>query len=215
VRVAVADDSVLFRAGVVKVLTSAGHEVTAELGDAEELLAHVAVAAPDVVVVDVRMPPTHTNEGLVAAERIRADHPGIGVLVLSQVVEPLYAMNLLGAGARGVGYLLKDRVLDLDEFVDAVRRVAAGGTAVDPEVIRQLIARQRGPQPLDSLSTREREVLALMAEGRSNQSIFERLVLSPKTVETHVRNIFTKLGLVADGDDHRRVLAVLTYLSAE
>ncbi|MDQ1688066.1 MAG: hypothetical protein QOK42_1041 [Frankiaceae bacterium] len=213
-RVAVADDSVLFRAGVVRVLTSAGHEVTAEVGDADQLLAHVAVAGPDVVVVDVRMPPTHTNEGLVAAERIHAEHPGTGVLVLSQAVEPSYAMNLLGAGAQGIGYLLKDRVLDLDEFVDSVRRVAAGGTAVDPEVIRQLISRQRGQHPLDALSAREREVLALMAEGRSNQSIFERLVLSPKTVEAHVRNIFAKLGLVEDEDDHRRVLAVLTYLSA-
>ncbi|MCU1589531.1 MAG: degU7 [Frankiales bacterium] len=213
-RVAVADDSPLFRAGVVRVLADAGFDVSAEVGDATALLAHVAAEAPDVAIVDVRMPPTFTTEGLQAAHQIRAHHPATGVLVLSAVVEPTYAMKLLAGGATSVGYLLKDSVLDLTEFADAVRRVGSGKTAVDPVVIAQLLDRQRAGSPLDALSQREREVLGLMAEGRTNTSIRDKLFLSPKTVETHVRNIFMKLGLVETDDDHRRVLAVLTFLRA-
>jgi DNA-binding NarL/FixJ family response regulator len=165
-------------------------------------------------VVDIRMPPTHTREGLDAARRIRADHPPVGVLVLSQYVEPHHAMQLLEDGAGGVGYLLKDRVADVGEVVEAVRRVAGGGSVIDPEVVDQLVSRRRAVDPVQRLSEREREVLALMAEGRSNQAIGERLFLSPKTVEGHVRSIFTRLDLSATPDDHRRVLAVLAFLRA-
>jgi DNA-binding NarL/FixJ family response regulator len=211
-RVALADDSILLREGVARLLTESGFEVTSQSGDGEELLAAVAASPPDVAIVDIRMPPTHTDEGLRAAHRIREEHPEVGVLVLSQYVETDYAMQLLGTSAAGLGYLLKDRVTNVQEFTDAVRRVGAGGSVIDPEVVSRLVGRARQASPLDALSEREREVLALMAEGRSNQAISERMYLSPKTVEGHVRNIFTKLGLADTPDDHRRVLAVLTFL---
>jgi DNA-binding NarL/FixJ family response regulator len=213
-RVVIADDAVLFREGLARVLEGGGIEVVAQAGDAERLLALVRVDPPDAVVVDIRMPPTHTCEGLDAARRIRAEHAPVGVLVLSQYVEPHHAMQLLEDGAGGVGYLLKDRVADIGEVVEAVRRVAAGGSVIDPEVVTQLVGRRRARDPLQELTGREREVLALMAEGRSNQAICQRLFLSPKTVETHVRSIFTRLDLPATPDDHRRVLAVLAFLRA-
>jgi DNA-binding NarL/FixJ family response regulator len=213
-RVVIADDAVLFREGLARVLEGAGIQVAAQAGDGDRLLALVRADPPDAVVVDIRMPPTHTREGLEAALRIRAEHPPVGVLVLSQYVEPHHAMQLLEDGAGGVGYLLKDRVADVGEVVEAVRRVAGGGSVIDPEVVAQLVGRRRAVDPVQRLSEREREVLALMAEGRSNQAIGERLFLSPKTVEGHVRSIFTRLDLSATPDDHRRVLAVLAFLRA-
>ena len=213
-RVVIADDAVLFREGLARVLQAADIDVAAQVGDGERLLALVRADPPDAVVVDIRMPPTHTREGLEAARRIRAQHPPVGVLVLSQYVEPHHAMQLLEDGAGGVGYLLKDRVADVGEVVEAVRRVAGGGSVIDPEVVAQLVGRRRARDPLQELTGREREVLALMAEGRSNQAIGERLFLSPKTVEGHVRSIFTRLDLSATPDDHRRVLAVLAFLRA-
>jgi DNA-binding NarL/FixJ family response regulator len=212
VRVVIADDAVLFREGLARVLEAAGIRVAAQVGDAEGLLARVRADPPDAVVVDIRMPPTHTREGLDAAQRIRADHPQVGVLVLSQYVETHHAMQLLEDGARGIGYLLKDRVADVAEVVDAVRRVAGGGSVIDAEVVAQLVGRRRTRNPIQELTEREREVLTLMAEGRSNQAICQRLFLSPKTVEAHVRSIFTRLDLPATPDDHRRVLAVLAFL---
>jgi DNA-binding NarL/FixJ family response regulator len=194
------------------VLEAAGIRVAAQVGDAEGLLAPVRADPPDAVVVDIRMPPTHTREGLDAAQRVRAEYPQVGVLVLSQYVETHHAMQLLEDGARGVGYLLKDRVADVTEVMDAVRRVAGGGSVIDAEVVAQLVGRRRTRNPIQELTDREREVLALMAEGRSNQAICQRLFLSPKTVEAHVRNIFTRLDLPATPDDHRRVLAVLAFL---
>ena len=211
-RVALADDSVLLREGVARLLKESGFTVTVQAGDADELLAAIAVDPPDVCVVDIRMPPTYTDEGLRAAHKIRARHPEVGVLLLSQYVETEFAVELVSAGASRLGYLLKDRVTNLQEFTDAVRRVGAGGSVIDPEVVSRLVGRARTASPLDDLTEREREVLSLMAEGRSNQAISEAMSLSTKSVEGHVRNIFTKLGLLSTPDDHRRVLAVLTYL---
>jgi DNA-binding NarL/FixJ family response regulator len=214
VRVVIADDAVLFRAGLGRVLEAAGIQVAGQAGDAGRLLALVRADPPDAVVVDIRMPPTHTREGLDAAQRIRAEHPQVGVLVLSQYVEPHHAMQLLEDGASGVGYLLKDRVADVAEVVEAVRRIAGGGSVIDPEVVAQLVGRRRTRNPIQELTGRERQILALMAEGRSNQAICERLFLSPKTVEAHVHSIFIRLDLPATPDDHRRVLAVLAFLRA-
>jgi DNA-binding NarL/FixJ family response regulator len=211
-RVAVADDAALFRNGLCRLLADAGFEVTAQAGDGMALLDAVRADPPDVVVLDIRMPPTHTTEGLDTAAELRRSHPSIGILVLSAHVETIYAMQLIESGARGAGYLLKERVADLDELVDAVRRVAAGGLVVDPSVVAQLVGRTRARNPLDQLTEREREVLAVMAEGRSNQAICQRLYLSPKTVEAYVRSVFTKLGLHQVAEDNRRVLAVLAFL---
>jgi DNA-binding NarL/FixJ family response regulator/class 3 adenylate cyclase len=213
VTVVVADDSVLLREGVVRLLAEAGFDVVAQSGTADDLLRHVSMHKPAVAVVDIRMPPTHTDEGLVAARTIREQHPDTGVLLLSQYVETEYALDLLSDNAEGVGYLLKDRVADLEEFAASVRRVAEGGSALDPEVVSLLVGRSRRQSPLDELTPREREVLGLMAEGRSNQAIAGQLFVTLRAVEKHVTNIFTKLDLPADADDHRRVLAVLTYLS--
>ncbi len=207
-----ADDQMLLREGVARLLTDAGMDVVAQAGDAEDLLRKTNAHKPDVAVVDVRMPPTHTDEGLRAAAEIRARFPGTGVLVLSQYVEEAYALELFADGADGLGYLLKDRVADLDRFVDAVRRVGNGGSALDPEVVGRLLGRRRREDPLEVLSPREREVLGLMAEGRSNSGIAEHLIVTERAVEKHVTSIFTKLGLTPASEDHRRVLAVLTYL---
>ena len=213
-RVVIADDSVLLREGVSRLLAEAGFEVVGQAGDADELLREVEDKAPDVAIVDIRMPPTHTDEGLQAARELRSRHPALGVLVLSQYVRPSYAFELLSDDARGVGYLLKDRVSNLDELTDAVTRVGEGGSVLDPTVVSQLVGRRRqGHDPVDDLSEREREVLALMAEGRSNRAIAERLFITERTVEKHVKSIFGKLALPASADAHRRVLAVLAYLS--
>jgi DNA-binding NarL/FixJ family response regulator/class 3 adenylate cyclase len=213
-RVVLCDDSVLLREGIARLLEDAGFEVLAQSGTADDLLRHVGIHKPDVALVDIRMPPTQTDEGLRAAQQIRERWPDTGVLVLSQYVEPAYAMELLGENAEGVGYLLKDRVSDVDEFAAAVRRVGEGGSALDPAVVSQLVGRRRRDDPLDDLTPREREVLELMAEGRSNQAIAERLVITLRAVEKHVTSIFSKLRLSATSEDHRRVLAVLTYLQS-
>jgi DNA-binding NarL/FixJ family response regulator len=212
VRVVIAEDSVLLREGVAKLLEDEGFELVGRAGDAEQLLLKVRSYKPDVAVVDVRMPPTHTDEGARAAVAIREQHPEVGVLLLSQVIEATFALRLLSETPAGFGYLLKDRVLDVDDFVDAVRRVARGGTAVDPKVVSELLGRTRPDDPVSSLTERERNVLELMAEGRSNAGIGHKLFLSPKTIEAHVHAIFTKLDLTPASDDHRRVLAVLAYL---
>nr|WP_203618314.1 response regulator transcription factor [Streptomyces bauhiniae] len=219
VRVVIAEDSVLLREGLTRLLTDLGHEVVAGVADAEALLASIAELAgqgelPDVVVADVRMPPTHTDEGVRAAVELRGRHPDLGVLVLSQYVEERYATELLAGSSRGVGYLLKDRVADVREFVAAVERVAQGGTALDPEVVAQLLGRSRKQDVLAALTPREREVLGLMAEGRTNSAVARQLVVSDGAVEKHVSNIFMKLGLTPSDGDHRRVLAVLTYLNS-
>jgi len=214
VRLIVADDSLLFREGLVRLLSEQNFDVLAQADNAEDLVRRVGGLRPDAAVVDIRMPPTFTDEGLRAALEIGERYPDVGVLVLSQYVESGSAMRLLQHGSAGRGYLLKDRVGDLDGFADAIRRVAGGGSVVDPEVVTALIGRRRATGPLDELTGRERECLALMAEGRSNAGICERIFLSPRTVESHVRTIFRKLGLDEAHDDHRRVLAVLTYLRA-
>jgi len=212
VRVVLADDALILREGLARLLREAGFEVVGQAGDADALLDLVAELEPDVAIVDIRMPPTHTDEGLRAAREIRERHPDVGVLLLSQYVEPGYAMALLETSAEGVGYLLKDRVADLEQFGTAVRRVADGGSALDPAVVSELVGRKRRDDPLEQLTAREREVLELMAEGRSNQAIAERLFVTLRAVEKHVTSIFTKLGLPASTDDHRRVLAVLAFL---
>ena len=211
-RIVIAEDSVLLRAGLTRILVDAGEDVVATVGDADELLTVVGRHRPDLALVDVRMPPTHTDDGLRAARTIRERWPGTGILVLSQYVEERYATELLADDTAGLGYLLKDRVADVGEFLGAVRRVGAGGTALDPEVVSQLLARARHQDPLERLSPREREVLALMAEGRANPAIARELVVSDKAVEKHVSNIFLKLDLAPAQADHRRVLAVLRWL---
>ena len=213
-RVVLADDSLLLREGVARLLSEAGLDVVAQAGDADDLLRKVGAHKPDVAIVDVKMPPTHTDEGLRAAAEIRERHPQVGVLVLSQYLEEGYALDLLSSSAERMGYLLKDRVADLDRFVDAVKRVGEGGSALDPEVVSRLLGRRRREDPLEELSPREREVLGLMAEGRSNHAIAEALVVTERAVEKHVTSIFSKLSLPPTAVDHRRVLAVLTYLKA-
>jgi DNA-binding NarL/FixJ family response regulator len=208
----VAEDSVLLREGIVRLLSESGLEVVAQAGDAEDLLRKAGAHRPDVVIADIRMPPDNTDDGLRAAIVIRERHPGTGVLVLSAYVEEAYALELVGDDASGIGYLLKDRVADVEGFVDAVRRVAAGGSALDPEVVSSLLGRTRRVDPLDELTGRERDVLELMAEGRSNRAIAEGLVITERAVEKHVTSIFGKLGLEPTAEDHRRVLAVLTFL---
>jgi DNA-binding NarL/FixJ family response regulator len=212
VRVVIADDSRLVREGIAAMLTRAGIDVTAQAASADELLREVADHEPDVAIVDIRMPPSFSDEGLRAAHELRARHPRMGIVILSQHVETGTAARLLAESPRGLGYLLKDRVEDIAEFADVLRRVAAGGSALDPEVVARLLAGARDAGPLASLTAREREVLALLAEGRSNRAIGEQLALSGRGVQKHVTAVFTKLGLTADEDDNRRVLAVLEYL---
>lgn len=214
-RIVIAEDSVLLRAGLTRILADAGEEVVATVGDAVELISAAERHQPDLAVVDVRMPPTHTDDGLRAAIAIRARWPKVGILVLSQYVEERYATDLLADDTTGLGYLLKDRIADVSEFLGAARRVGDGGTALDPEVVAQLLARARRRDPLGTLTPREREVLGLMAEGRSNPAIARQLVVSDKAVEKHVGNIFMKLDLAPADDDHRRVLAVLRWMKGD
>jgi DNA-binding NarL/FixJ family response regulator len=212
VRVVLADDSILLREGTARLLEEAGFDVVGQAGDADDLLLKVRSYDPDVAIVDIKMPPTHTDEGVQAAKQIRERYPQVGVLVLSQYVEGDYALELIADSAEGVGYLLKDRVADLTEFAAAVRRVAEGGSALDPEIVARLVGRTRRDHPIDTLTPREREVLSLMAQGLSNAAIAARLVVTERAVEKHVTSIFAKLRLSADGDAHRRVLAVLAFL---
>jgi DNA-binding NarL/FixJ family response regulator len=214
VRAVIAEDSVLLREGLTRLLTEAGIDVVGQAGDADDLLRKTRAHKPDVVITDIKMPPGQSDEGLRAAQVIRSELPDIGVLVLSQYVEEGYAMELLGENAEGVGYLLKDRIADVDRFLDAVRRVAEGGSALDPEVVSHMLGRRRREDPLDELTPREREVLGLMAEGRSNHAIAEQLVVTERAVEKHVTSIFGKLGFRSQPDDHRRVLAVLAYVKS-
>ncbi|MEV4623478.1 response regulator transcription factor [Asanoa sp. NPDC049573] len=209
-RVVIGEDSALFREGLARLLADAGHEIVAKVGDAPALVAAVAAHGPDLAVIDVRMPPDLTDDGARAARTIRAAHPALGILLLSQHVETRHSVELVASG--GFGYLLKDRVLDVDDFLDALRRVATGGSALDPEVVARLLGPRRADDPLSALTGREREVLALMAEGRTNVGIARRLWLTDRTVETHVGSILGKLGLANSDEDHRRVLAVLMYL---
>lgn len=212
-RLALADDSVLLREGMSRLLAEVGFEIVAQAANAEELVRAVDLHRPDVAITDIRMPPTHTDEGLRAAEAIRAEHgSAIGIIVLSQYIDATFAMRLVANGAGGLGYLLKDRIEDVDEFADAIRRVGRGRSVIDPEVVAQLVGGRARSEPLDDLTARERDVLALMAEGRSNQAICDRLMLAPKTVEAHIARIFSKLELLPEPDDHRRVLAVLAHL---
>jgi DNA-binding NarL/FixJ family response regulator len=211
-RVLVADDSVLLREGIVRLLEAGGFEVVGQAGDAQELVRKALAHKPDVAVVDIRMPPTRTDDGLRAAVEIRKRQPDACVLVLSQFVEEAYALELIADSARGTGYLLKDRVADVERFLESVRRVGEGGSALDPEVVAHMLGRRRGEGPLAELTPREREVIALMAEGRSNHGIAEQLVVSERAVEKHVTSIFGKLDLEPASEDHRRVLAVLTFL---
>jgi DNA-binding NarL/FixJ family response regulator len=211
-RIVIAEDQALLRQGIVRLLGDAGFEVVAEAGDAPDLLRKVGAHKPDVAIVDVQMPPDNTDDGLRAALEIRASHPDVGVLMLSQYVEERYAVDLIGDNAEGVGYLLKDRVTDFSLFADAVRRIAAGGSVLDPSVVAHMFGRRRRDDPLEALTPREREVLALMAEGRSNKGIAEVLVVTPHAVEKHVTSIFGKLDLSSGAEDHRRVLAVLAFL---
>ena len=214
-RVVIADDSLLLREGLARLLEEAGFEVVGQAGTGKELLEQVEATHPDVAIVDIRMPPTHTDEGVRAAHEIRDRHPGVAVLVLSQFVRPSYALELLSDGTEGLGYLLKDRVSDLDQLASSVRRVADGESVLDPLVVEQLVSRPRsGPNPLDDLTEREREVLELMAQGRTNQAIGQQLYITEHTVEKHVKNILGKLRIPTSADDHRRVLAVLTYLNS-
>jgi DNA-binding NarL/FixJ family response regulator len=215
VRVVLADDSLLLREGLARLLAEAGFEVVGQAATGEELLEQVDATHPDVAIVDIRMPPTHTDEGLRAAREIRARHPGVAILVLSQFVHPRYALELLSGGSEGVGYLLKDRVSDLGELASALRRVSERGSVLDPLVVEQLVSRPRtGPNPLDDLTGRELEVLGLIAEGRSNKAVAQQLFVTEHTVEKHVKNILGKLRISGSADDHRRVLAVLTYLNS-
>jgi DNA-binding NarL/FixJ family response regulator len=215
VRVAIADDAIILREGLARLLVEAGFEVVGLARDATELLDLVEASAPDVAMIDIRMPPTYTDEGLQAARAIRERWPRVGILVLSQHVQPAYAFELLSTGTEGVGYLLKDRVAKLDELAGSIRAVGEGGSVLDPSVVSQLVSqRQRGNDPLDRLSPREQEVLSLMAEGLTNKAVAERLFISEHTVEKHVGNIFATLQIPASADDHRRVLAVITYLDA-